>query len=348
MNHYSNSFSLLTIDDDERLRRSIRIFFEDSGVVVFEAADGMSGLEMFRAHHPDVVLVDLSMPVMNGLEFIDQLRMESPDQPVIVISGTGNLQSAVDAVHRGVWDFVTKPILNMAALEHTVRRCVERAILKRENKQYSLHLEKLVETRTAEITRTRQQIVERLGRAAEYRDNETGMHVMRMSRYSQLLALKAGMNSHETGLMQLAASMHDIGKIGIRDSILLKEGKLTPEEWAVMMTHVQIGAYIIGDDPSELMQMARTVALTHHERWNGQGYPNKLAGEEIPLVGRIVAIADVFDALTSARPYKPAWPPEVALKHLLSEAGQQFDPNLVPLFMEIIPDILAIQAQYQD
>lgn len=348
MNHYSNSFSLLTIDDDERLRRSIRIFFEDSGVVVFEASDGLSGLEMFRAHSPDVVLVDLSMPVMGGLEFIDQLRMESPDQPVIVISGTGDLKSAVDAVHRGVWDFVTKPILNMAALEHTVRRCVERAILKRENNQYRIHLEQLVETRTAEITRTRQQIVERLGRAAEYRDNETGMHVMRMSRYAQLLALKVGMNPHETGLMQLAASMHDIGKIGIRDNILLKEGKLTPEEWTVMMSHVQIGAYIIGDDPSELMQMARTVALTHHEKWNGTGYPNKLAGEEIPLVGRIVAIADVFDALTSTRPYKPAWPLDTALEHLLSEAGQQFDPNLVPLFLKIVPDLLAIQAQYQD
>lgn len=346
--NYSNPFSLLTIDDDERLRRSIRIYFEDSGVKVFEAADGQAGLEMFRAHQPDIVLVDLSMPVMDGLEFIDQLRQEAPDQPVIVISGTGNLQNAVDAVHMGVWDFVTKPILSMAALEHTVRRCVERARLRYENEQYRLHLEQLVEARTEELTRTRQQIVERLGRAAEYRDNETGMHVMRMCRYSQLLALKAGMSSHEAELMLLAAPMHDIGKIGIPDAILLKQGELTEDEWKVMMTHVEIGAHIIGDDSSDLMQMARTVALTHHEQWNGKGYPNGLAGEQIPLAGRIAAVADVFDALISTRPYKQPWPLDKALDYMRREAGQQFDPRLVQLFLEIIPDVLVIQAKYQD
>lgn len=346
--NYSNPFSLLTIDDDERLRRSIRTYFEDSGVKVFEAGDGQAGLEMFRAHHPDIVLVDLSMPVMDGLEFIDQLRQEAPDQPVIVISGTGNLQSAVDAVHKGVWDFVTKPILNMAALEHAVRRCVERASLKRENEMYRLHLEKLVEVRTAELTRTRLQIIQRLGRAAEYRDNETGMHVIRMSRYSHLLAQQTGMDESGADLLLQASPMHDIGKIGTPDGILLKPGKLDENEWKVMMSHTWIGAEIIGDDPSELIQMARTVAMTHHEKWNGTGYPNRLSGENIPLAGRIVAVADIFDALTSVRPYKKAWPVDEALAYIRREAGQHFDPGLVPLFLEIVPALQRIQEQYQD
>jgi len=346
--NYSDPFSLLTIDDDEHLRRSIRSYFEDSGIVVFEAGNGKAGLEMFRAHHPDIILVDLTMPVMDGIEFIGLLRDAAPEQPVIVVSGTSDLKYAVDAVHKGVWDFVTKPILNMAALEHTVRRCVERARLKRENEQYRLHLEQLVEARTAELTHTRQQIVERLGRAAEYRDNETGMHVMRMCRYAQLLAIKADLSRHETDLMLMAAPMHDIGKIGIPDAVLLKSGALTDDEWQVMKTHAEIGAKIIGDDPSDLMQMARTVAMTHHEKWNGSGYPNGLAGEQIPLAGRIAAVADVFDALTSTRPYKQPWPLDKTLDHLRGAAGQQFDPRLIPLFLEIIPEVLSIQAQYHD
>lgn len=346
--NYTTSFSLLTIDDDERLRRSIRAYFEDSGVEVFEASDGLEGLDMFDTHHPDIVLVDLTMPVMDGVDFIERLRQVAPSQPVIVVSGTGNIQSAVDAVHQGVCDFVTKPILNMAALEHTVRNCVERARLQRENERYQSHLQTLVDERTAELLRTQKQIVERLGRAAEFRDNETGMHVMRMSRYARQLALKAGLGVQKADLMLLAAQMHDVGKIGIPDRILLKEASLTDEEWVVMMTHVEKGAQIIGDDPSELMQMARTVALTHHEKWNGLGYPNGLAGEQIPLVGRIVAIADVLDALTSVRPYKPAWPLADALDYLVAEAGQQFDPKLVPMLLEIIPEIQKILQKYPD
>jgi putative two-component system response regulator len=303
---------------------------------------------MFHQHHPDIVLVDLSMPVMDGFQFIDQLRREAPDQPVIVISGTGSLHRAVNAMHKGVWDFVTKPILSMAALEHLIRRCIERTRLKQENEQYRLNLEKLVELRTSELTSTRQQIVERLCCAAAYRDYGTGMHTMRMSRYAQLLALKANMTQDEAALLLLAASMHDIGKIGIPDDILRKQGGLTSEEWLVMKSHVEIGVLIVGDDSSSLVQMARTVILTHHERWDGSGYPNGLVGEQIPLVGRIVAIADVFDALTSARSYKQSWGVDKALAYMQDQAGRCFDPNLIPLLMDIIPDVLGIQNKYHD
>jgi putative two-component system response regulator len=339
---------LLTIDDDDRMRRSLRAYFEDSGMTVFEANNGQDGLTVFAAEHPDVVLVDLIMPGMNGLAVIEQLATISPDTPAIVVSGTSELNDAVEAVHHGVWDFVTKPIISMSALEHTVQKCLDRAKLKKENELYRLHLEEMVEQRTHEVERTRLQIIQRLGRAAEYRDNETGMHVIRMSLYSRLLALKAGMNHGDADTLLNAAPMHDVGKIGIPDHILLKPGKLTPEEWETMKTHSQIGADIIGEDPSEILRLAADIALTHHEKWDGSGYPHGLRGEDIPLGSRIVAIADVFDALTSKRPYKEPWPTDKALDLIRDGTGNHFDPILVPKFLEIVPEVLSIQQQYQD
>jgi len=339
---------LLTIDDDERLRRSIRVYFEDSGMTVFEAADGRTGLTLFAEKRPDIVLVDLTMPGMHGLDVIKELAGMSPETPAIVVSGTADLSDAVEAVHRGVWDFVTKPIVSMMSLEHTVRQCLDRARLKKENELYRLHLEQLVARRTEEVRRTRLQIIQRLGRAAEYRDNETGMHVIRISHVSRLLALRAGLSDARAETLMNASPMHDVGKIGIPDQILLKPGKLLDDEWEIMMTHAQIGADIIGDDPSEIMHLAALIALNHHEKWDGSGYPNGLRGENIPIEARIVAIADVFDALTSRRPYKEAWPEERALDHIREGAGAHFDPQLVPLFMEIVPEIRAIRHRYHD
>ena len=183
------------------------------------------------------------------------------------------------------------------------------------------------------------QIIQRLGRAAEYKDNETGMHVIRMSHYSRILGLAAGMSDAEADMLLNAAPMHDIGKIGIPDSILRKPGKLDEGEFEIMKTHCMIGAEILGDDTSELLQLAKVVALTHHEKWNGFGYPHGLSGEEIPRVGRIVAIADVFDALTSERPYKKAWSVEDAVELLQTSAGEHFDPLLVSLFVDSLPEL---------
>ncbi|WP_295450359.1 HD domain-containing phosphohydrolase [uncultured Thiodictyon sp.] len=339
---------LLTIDDDDRLRRSLRAYFEDSGMTVFEADNGIEGLAVFAAQHPDVVLVDLMMPGMNGLAVIEELAKLSPQTPAIVVSGTSDLNDAVEALHRGVWDYVTKPIISLAALEHTVNKCVDRARLIKENERYRLNLEELVVERTQEVARTRLQIIQRLGRAGEYRDNETGMHVIRMSQVSRLLALKAGMSEGDAETLLLAAPMHDVGKIGISDQILLKPGQLTPAEWEIMKSHPQIGADIIGEDPSEIMRLAAIIALTHHEKWDGSGYPKGLRGQNIPLQARVVAIADVFDALTSRRPYKEAWPCEQALDQIRAGTGSHFDPNLVPLFLDIVPEVLAIRQQYQD
>jgi len=207
-------------------------------------------------------------------------------------------------------------------------------------------LERKVDERTRELQNTRLQIILRLGRAAEYRDNETGFHVIRMSHYSRLIWLAAGQSKEEAELLLLASPMHDIGKIGTPDYVLLKAGKLSAEEWLLMQEHAQVGAEIIGHHADPMLEMARTIALTHHEKWDGSGYPAGLRGEAIALVGRVVAIADVFDALTSARPYKEAWSVERAVDHIQQEAGRHFDPSLVTAFMSALPEILKIRNQY--
>ena len=190
--------------------------------------------------------------------------------------------------------------------------------------------------------------MQRLGRAAEYRDNETGMHVIRMSHYAKTLALAAGCTDEWADDLLNAAPMHDVGKIGIPDAILLKNGPLTAEEWTVMRRHPQIGAEIIGEHDSQVLQMAYSIALTHHEKWDGTGYPQGLAGEDIPLASRIVAVADVFDALTTERPYKHAWTVDDAMEHIEQQAGAHFDPRLVPLFIGLRPQLEDIRERWKD
>ena len=202
--------------------------------------------------------------------------------------------------------------------------------------------------RVDELKRTRLEIVQRLGLAAEYKDNETGRHVIRMSHYSRILGLALGMGEAEADDLLHAAPMHDVGKIGIPDSILRKPGPLDADEWKIMQSHATIGGEIIGKHAHGMLAMAHQLAVTHHEKWDGSGYPNGLAGEQIPLVGRIVAIADVFDALTSARPYKEAWPVEKAAEHLLQQRGKHFQPELVDLFLKQMPALLEVKERWAE
>ncbi len=206
--------------------------------------------------------------------------------------------------------------------------------------RYSAELEQAVRARTRELRETQLEIVQRLGQAAEWRDHETGMHIDRMSRLCQRLALAAGMSEEAAEMLLYAAAMHDVGKIGIPDRVLLKPGPLDPDEWEIMKTHTRIGADILSGSSSPLLRMAEEIALTHHERWDGSGYPRGLSGEEIPLVGRISAICDVFDALTSKRPYKEAWPAAVALEEVWAQRGRHFDPRLVELFLSFEADLV--------
>jgi len=282
------------------------------------------------------------MPGMDGYEVCRQLKSNysTANIPVIFVTAKGETEDESLGFDIGAVDYITKPVSPPL-------------VLRRVRTQLSLYNEKrlldeMVKERTKELDQTRLQIIQRLGRAAEYKDNETGMHVIRMSHYSRLLGLANGMSEDEAELLLNAAPMHDVGKIGIPDGILLKPGKLDHREWEVMKTHAQIGADIIGHHSSVLLSLAREIALTHHEKWDGSGYPNGLKGEEISIHARIVAIADTFDALTTIRPYKHAWLVEDAIALLEKEAGAHFDPELIEKFINIIPEIIEIKDKYSE
>ena len=304
------------------------------------AINGNMALKIVQACPPDIILLDIMMPGMDGYEVCQHLKSDYTTRhiPIIFITANNGTLDELKGLELGAVDYITKPI-SPPLVKARVRT---QMALYDQNRE----LDRKVHEQTYQINATRLQIVQRLGRAAEYKDDDTGLHVVRMSHYSRILGIAAGMSETEADMLMNAAPMHDIGKIGIPDHILKKPGRLDDAELEIMQTHAEIGAEIIGEDPSELLQMARIVALTHHEKWNGCGYPNRLKGEEIPRVGRIVAIADVFDALTSARPYKEAWSVEDAVKLLENSAGEHFDPQLVPLFVAALPQILEVKNRY--
>lgn len=244
-----------------------------------------------------------------------------------------------------------KPLRMLGTYEDISRRKEDEAqvqLLYREVKEQKEGLEQAVIERTKEVVGTRLEIVRRLGRACEFRDNETGAHIERMSRFSRLLALKAGLGAERAEMILNASPMHDVGKIGIPDAILLKPGKLTAEEFEIIKKHPTIGSHILAGSDSDVIKLAEVIAYTHHEKWDGTGYPRGLKGDEIPIEGRITAIADVFDALTTIRPYKKAWNIDAAVDFILQNAGTHFDPSLTPLFRDALPEILQIRAKFSD
>jgi putative two-component system response regulator len=306
------------------------------------ATNGEMALKIVQAAQPDIILLDIMMPGIDGYEVCRRLKADYTTRhiPVIFITAKIDVEDELQGLELGAVDYITKPI----SPPIVQARVKTHLALYDQNRE----LDRKVHLKTQQLHQTRLQIIQRLGRAAEYKDNETGLHVIRMSHYAHLLGLAAGMSETEAELLMNAAPMHDIGKIGIPDQILKKPGKLTVEEFEIMRRHTTIGGEIIGDDTSELLQLARVVALTHHEKWNGMGYPGGLAEEDIPRVGRIVAIADVFDALTSVRPYKKAWTVEDSFDLLKNGSGEHFDPQLVPLFIDLLPELLKVKAQYAE
>ncbi|MCK6412369.1 MAG: response regulator [Azonexus sp.] len=304
-------------------------------------------LEKYREAPPDLILLDINMPEMDGFQVMQQLHaLQDPLAPPIVILTAQHGQAyLLRALAEGARDFITKPFDRVELLMR-VRNLLEAQQGKRLLHDQNKVLEDMVRVRTEELNSTRLQIIRRLGQAAEYRDNETGYHILRMSQVSALLASELGWDQAMCDLMLSASPMHDIGKIGIPDAVLLKPGKLDADEWAIMKTHTTIGGRLLDGDDSGLLRTAREIALTHHEKWDGSGYPLGLAGEDIPLTGRIVAVADVFDALTSARPYKRPWPLEEAVAYINSESGRHFDPLVVNAFNSVLPAIGEIRDRY--
>ncbi len=320
---------ILIADDEKENIHLLAKTLQDEFRVIF-AKDGVSAIKMARRVNPDIILLDIIMPGKNGYEVAKELKRseETEHIPIIFISAKDDIENEQMGFEYEAVDYIAKPF----------HPNIVRARVKN-------HLS-LVSTE--ELNETRMSVIYCLGHAAEYRDNETGRHVIRMAKYSEVLAREIGLPEAICDMICTAAPMHDIGKIGIADNILRKPGKLTAEEWSQMRQHPRIGYDIIGIHPSPLLQMAATIAYTHHEKWDGSGYPRGLKGKEIPLEGRIVAIADVFDALTTARPYKNAWSIESAVEFLQSQSGQHFDPELVESFIGKIDTIVAIRQQWLD
>jgi putative two-component system response regulator len=290
----------------------------------------------------DLLLLDLHMPPPDGFAVMEQLREQiaaTVSLPVLVLTGDVDDELKRRALSEGARDFLTKPF-DPQEVRLRVRNLLEIRRLQLQQRQTEVELEARVAARTAELEEARLEVLERLATAGEFRDDETGEHARRVGATAQKLADMVSVNEATTERIGVAAPLHDIGKIAIPDSLLLKEGRFTTSERAVMQRHTSIGADMLAGTSSGLLALAREIALTHHERWDGSGYPGGLGGEEIPIAGRIVALADVFDALTHARPYKPAWRVEDAVEEIKRGRGGQFDPMLVDAFAELDHDAL--------
>ncbi len=320
---------ILVVDDEPANLQLLRQILQDSYALLY-AMDGARALQLARQECPDLILLDVMMPGMTGYEVCRELKRDAATRsiPVIFVTALADTEDEIRGFDAGAIDYVMKPV-SPPIVRARVRT----------------HLSLV---RTEELRETRLQIVQRLGLAAEYKDNETGLHVIRMSHYARLLGIAAGMTEDQAEELLHAAPLHDVGKIGIPDRILQKPGKLDPDEWRIMQTHVTIGARIIGEHARGVLAVAQRVALGHHEKWDGSGYPRALAGEAIAFEARIVAVADVFDALTSVRPYKQAWSLEDALEYLREQRGRHFDPALVDHFQQLVPSIREIMQRWAE
>jgi putative two-component system response regulator len=334
-------YSILIVDDTEaNIDLLLEVLSDDFDVSV--ALDGESALEIAFDDPPDLILLDIMMPGMDGYEVCEKLKGNPKTSaiPVIFVTAMTDANDEAKGLAIGAVDYIVKPI-SPPVIKARVNTHLA---LSNQNKE----LEKKVQQRTRELNEMALEVVRRLAIAGEYKDTDTGMHVVRMSFYSKIIGKSAGLNDEDVELLLNVAPMHDVGKIGISESIILKPARLNGEEWAEMRKHPEIGARMLGDHQSPLLSNARDVALCHHEKWNGKGYPNGLKGEEIPLFARIVTIADVYDALTSVRPYKEAWSVEDSVAWIEKQSGEDFDPDLVQAFLRALPEIKCVQAEYQD
>jgi putative two-component system response regulator len=353
---------VLVIDDDRSIRKITQMLVQGLGHEVEAARDGIEGLAKLQLG-VDLVLLDVVMPGLDGFDVCRRIRQDpaGKDVPVIMVTTLETKEHRLHAVEAGANDFIAKPV------DETELRVRTTSLLKMkeaqdELKRYQSQLEQMCEDRTVSLRRALEQMaeaqrlayqaqletVERLAILAEYKDKVTARHIQRMSEYCAVIARGLKLPPAEVELILHASRMHDVGKIAVPEAILRKPSGLDPHEWHVMRQHSVIGSAILDNSSSHILQAGRVIALHHHERWDGAGYPSGLSGHDIPLWGRICAVGDVFDAVTSERPYKPAFPNDEALQLLRDGRGKHFDPRVVDVFFECLDEILVVQAKYKD
>jgi putative two-component system response regulator len=362
----------MVVDDESTNIKVVKRLLELEGYSRFvTTSDATAAIALVGDELPDLLLLDLMMPYVSGLEILKRLRAdeEFSHLPIIILTAATDRETRLEALELGATDFLSKP-LDPSELAARVANVLAVKTYQNKLRNYTRDLEMAVRERTAELEASRGDVIRCLARAAEYRDDDTGYHIIRVGKYTRLIATALGMREAEVDVLEQAAQLHDVGKIGIPDEILLKPGKLTSEEFQsmqkhcsfgkhilhsssgeeerVVRRHTELGASILSVGTSPILAVAERIALTHHEWWDGTGYPFKLKGEDIPLEGRITAVADVFDALSSKRCYKEAMPLEKCFEIMGSERGTHFDPRLLDIFVDARKEVTAIQLSCAD
>lgn len=329
---------ILVVDDEPYVRKLIARWLQADGYLVVEADGPEAARSELQREEFDLVTLDITMPGELGTDILQDVSNGFPDMAVIMITGVGKTRLAIESLNRGAWAYLSKPV-ERDELRFHVRNALERRFLRLEAKDYTRLLETRVQSQTKEIETVHREMIFRLMAAAHGRDGETGAHVRRTGLYSRLLAKSLGWPESDLDRIALAATMHDIGKIAIPDSILRKQGRLTREEFDVMKKHTVLGARMLAGSEVPVIKMAHDIALYHHEMWNGKGYPLGLAGENIPESARIVSVIDVYDALSHDRPYRAKFPEEEVIDMMQRGMGVQFDPYILPCFFAALTEM---------
>jgi putative two-component system response regulator len=338
---------IITVDDEAYIRDLVSRWLTDAGFSCVKASNAQTAWDYLQTHEVHLAVMDINMPGRSGLELLGDIQKQYPDVAVLMMTAVSDTKTAVQALTNGAWGYLVKPV-ERGELLFQVRNALERRQLLVERREYTRQLEEKVHLATRAIRQAHEETIHRLASASLCRDEETGMHIRRTGLLSELLALAAGWPVEKAEILRMAAPMHDVGKIGIPDAILRKPGKLSPEEFEVMKTHTTIGGEMLAGSQSAILQMASQIALSHHERWDGTGYPQGLAGEDIPEASRIVTIVDVYDALTHDRVYRAALPEAQVLEYMQKGEGKHFDPRLLKVFFSCLDEVHQISEEHHD